>query len=72
MKYRITPTDDRYELTLIPESHEDHVILHDEVACKIASSSKFIADVFNSEYDAPKHYEGIVPLRVKLIEEEPC
>jgi hypothetical protein len=70
MKYRITPTDDRYELTLIPESYEDHVILHDEVACKIAESSEFIGDVFRSNYDGPKHCEGVVPLRDGLIDEQ--
>ena len=70
MKYRIAPAETGYELTLITENHQDHVILHDCIATKISKPSAFIGAVFMAEYagfKSAKHMEGPVPLRDGLV-----
>lgn len=51
MKYKITPIFDEgkfvpFEITFLIESREEHAILHDAVATRIALSGEFIGHVY--------------------------
>jgi hypothetical protein len=50
MKYKIKPSGDgvTFKLTLTIECKEDHTILHDDVAIKIAETGEFIRDVYRA------------------------
>ena len=69
MRYRIDsePPSDfvPYKLTLTVETREEAILVHDKIACVIATSSDFIGDVFRTyAYSNNRvHAEGIVPLK---------
>ena len=53
MKFKVETADNAkpfvpYEVTLLIESREDHIVFHDKVACQIAKSGKFIGAVYRA------------------------
>ena len=53
MKFKVETADTArpfvpYEVTLLIESREDHIVFHDKVACQIAKSGKFIGAVYRA------------------------
>jgi hypothetical protein len=68
MKYQIRPIDEEtgfvpFDITFRIETKEEHTILHDLIATKIAESSQFIGDVFMAGRKAIVS-SGNVPLKV--------
>ena len=67
MKYKITPIFDEgkfvpFEITFLIESREEHAILHDAVATRIALSGEFIGHVYHAGIE-PISASGVVPLK---------
>lgn len=62
MLYKIAPKGDFFELTLTVESEHEATVLHDDLACFIATSSEFIGDVYMASIGNKEEKEGVVPL----------
>jgi len=65
MRYTILPhgSGGTYSITFVVENKEDHRVMHDQVATRIAEPSKFVAEVFCAGHEkAPQPSRGVVPL----------
>ncbi len=69
MRYQIRPIGvigfSQFELSLIVETRQEYVFLHDNVITQFAQPSDFIGDFFNAGHGDIEFKQGVVPLKLK-------